>query len=668
MNMEFIPKKLVREWSWRLDTGMPDWENPLHLVELKNLLVERKFPQPFIDALLVNLNEKVGKVYFQGKAPKGAKVMVGPRGGKYYMGNPDTGEPETTKKKEKDSPEKSVKQKRDHEKADKALHMTNSEYKALQSEYKQLKKLGKNRNPEQQKRFKELDEGGIGAGQEKSQAGEAITHKALRMLKEGKSWDQIEKYLTDLVNSDDHVLNSKSGKSWVPAGIAVARKLVDEFGIDNIQNISWDTPEGREAIGVSTDFSTASDMFIVVKNPETGKTEKIGVSLKKDGQVFINNGGWDKQHNKIVESMRKAGVDEQTIKEFEEKCGYGSYQKQYDEALTNGVKSINPNDPDFKNEINKIKSDEAYAKKVFGPNWRDYVDRLEPIDAFLKRLQSGRGLSGGGFSGNDSKAFVKLMQKSTIGEQYPEIYQNMRKADHDLTKRTMEALRDSPKLLEATKVHILNSIHLDEILGLNDRQDGDVDKFITAYGIEPDGVTMDEKTLGKLFGPGFTKMLADVRDGKATRDDLKKFISDNIVVDYENNRINFKQEFPNDNPPPDMLETVYPLWDWHARAKGLGNAPAMELGQDPFLAKSLQEGSPDVRKWHPKTHFNYLTGKITVLKKDIEEAKEIGLPKEEIETMEKQQIEYLEKKKELKNNPDFETSREDWEEKMKDKK
>ena len=47
--MEFLPKKLAKEWSWRIDTGIPDYRNPLHLVELKNLLIERRFPHDFID-------------------------------------------------------------------------------------------------------------------------------------------------------------------------------------------------------------------------------------------------------------------------------------------------------------------------------------------------------------------------------------------------------------------------------------------------------------------------------------------------------------------------------------------------------------------------------------------------------------------------------------------
>ena len=69
---EFLPEKLVREWSWRVDTGMPDYRNPLHLVELKNLLIERRFPHQFIDGLLNNLNEQK----FYARNPKGKQISV----------------------------------------------------------------------------------------------------------------------------------------------------------------------------------------------------------------------------------------------------------------------------------------------------------------------------------------------------------------------------------------------------------------------------------------------------------------------------------------------------------------------------------------------------------------------------------------------------------------
>ena len=58
--MKFLPEKLVREWSWRVDTGIPSHKNPIHLIELKNLLIEKQFPEKFINALFGNLNEAKG--------------------------------------------------------------------------------------------------------------------------------------------------------------------------------------------------------------------------------------------------------------------------------------------------------------------------------------------------------------------------------------------------------------------------------------------------------------------------------------------------------------------------------------------------------------------------------------------------------------------------------
>ena len=34
--MEFPIKDIVNEWSYRIDNGMPNINNPLHILELKN--------------------------------------------------------------------------------------------------------------------------------------------------------------------------------------------------------------------------------------------------------------------------------------------------------------------------------------------------------------------------------------------------------------------------------------------------------------------------------------------------------------------------------------------------------------------------------------------------------------------------------------------------------
>ena len=57
--MNFLPEKLVRQLSWRLNKSAPDWKNPLHIVELKNFLLEKNYPENFVIGLLNNL--KYGK-------------------------------------------------------------------------------------------------------------------------------------------------------------------------------------------------------------------------------------------------------------------------------------------------------------------------------------------------------------------------------------------------------------------------------------------------------------------------------------------------------------------------------------------------------------------------------------------------------------------------------
>ena len=40
---------IVQEWSYRLDSGMPDINNPKHISVLKSVLYENNYPDNFID-------------------------------------------------------------------------------------------------------------------------------------------------------------------------------------------------------------------------------------------------------------------------------------------------------------------------------------------------------------------------------------------------------------------------------------------------------------------------------------------------------------------------------------------------------------------------------------------------------------------------------------------
>ncbi len=87
--------KILDDFARKCKGGAPDMTNPRHLALLRESLIKFGWKENATNEFIGNLREKVGKVYLKGKsAPAGAEVQTGPRGGKYYMGNPETGEPE----------------------------------------------------------------------------------------------------------------------------------------------------------------------------------------------------------------------------------------------------------------------------------------------------------------------------------------------------------------------------------------------------------------------------------------------------------------------------------------------------------------------------------------------------------------------------------------------
>ena len=103
--------QILVEWAYRTNDGKPDVKSNAKLLTLEGVLKDFGWTREARAELLSTLME-ADKVYKPnwpgGKAPKGAKVKTGPRGGEYYMGNPETGEPETDSGQEKEDDKKST--------------------------------------------------------------------------------------------------------------------------------------------------------------------------------------------------------------------------------------------------------------------------------------------------------------------------------------------------------------------------------------------------------------------------------------------------------------------------------------------------------------------------------------------------------------------------------
>jgi len=418
----------------------------------------------------------------------------------------------------------------------------------------------------------------VGAGTAESRAGEAMVHKGLRLLQSGKSLEEIQNEFDTLVNQPDHILNSKSGKAWVKASLSTLRKIDETVGIKNIKEVSWDTPAGRIGLGIDPKLDTSSDMFVQTKD---GKN--IGLSLKKDGKVFLNNGGWAKQSELLLQSL-EAEMPKDDHDRLSEAMSIQTYKKDLENRFvetTNGITS-DVIDKSFK----RLLDNPADQKEFKGSSRDAYFKILGNSELLIKKIKLGTA------TGNEQKAYAKLLQTYHTDQ-----YNHLRESDNGLTQRAFRVLNQSEEAKKGMNRHIIKSMHISETLGLNKRiKEGGVDGFQTMYGIDPDGAVLNEQTLVTLFGSKFKQKLdetiSEVRSGNTSLpQDLEDFIVDSIEIDYGSGQILFKHE----------SNKKFPLFKMSGRTRGIGSSPVMEMVQTPFMAHALKMGTFNTDEWDSKS-------------------------------------------------------------------
>jgi hypothetical protein len=192
--------KILKEWSYRV--GVIKLNNSEHLYHLNNILEERGWPHEVINGVINNLTEadKVYKANWpSGQAPKGAKVITGPRGGEYYMGNPETGEPAQT-----DGQEKGTKKKKETSKTERT---------PLEKELSNL----------HDETSKMRDKGVAGAGGEAASQGESRYCKAVDNLDFEKfneeNKEELEKELSGLDSRKPKYPSTKEVRELASMGL-----------------------------------------------------------------------------------------------------------------------------------------------------------------------------------------------------------------------------------------------------------------------------------------------------------------------------------------------------------------------------------------------------------------------------------------------------------------
>jgi hypothetical protein len=470
----------------------------------------------------------------------------------------------------------------DHQTTDSQLNLTVAESRA------QAKQKGKK---------------GVGAGTPESRAGEAATHHALRQLKNNIPMSEIKQQLLTIAKGR---LNSKTGKidktvltkEWVTGALNCSDYIVNKFGIDNIDEIVWDTPSGRALIDVEG-HDTSSDMFVKLTNGE-----RVGISLKLDGKVFILNGGYAKQFSKLMDGLN---LDANSRAQIESEIGFESFKTDREIAFSDGISNLIGVLPDVRTELKKYETDSEMAEKHFGPNYRKYLDVLNQSDAvYYMMVQKAKEQT---LSGTEMKALSKLAKSNKfIRKTIPEVYSEMRGSEIRLTQNILRKANNDESFRNGLKDIALDGIHVEEILGIHDNPK--LDKFVTVYG-EEGGAELSPNTLIKLFNLDvlYSELTdLDANNKQSKIDEIRQRIRSMVEFDFKDDARDGIVKIKHEGPP----QQDFPLFTIKCRTKPIGDAPTLEMVQTTYMVNALKYGLT-TDTWPEKNQKTFYTSQLKEL-------------------------------------------------------
>jgi hypothetical protein len=408
-------------------------------------------------------------------------------------------------------------------------------------------------------------------------------------------------------------LNPKTGKlektvlttGWVNGALNCSEYIVNKYGINNIEEIVWDTPNGRELIDTEG-HDTSADMFIKLTDGT-----RIGISLKKDGKVFILNGGYDKQFEKLLDGL---DLPEEKINQLTDELGYQTFKDDREIAFSEGVNNLIGALPTIREELNNYQNDSKLAEKHFGPNYQTYLDVLNQSDeVYFQLIQKAKEQS---LSIDEMKALSKIAKSNKrIREMLPDVYGEMRGSEIRLTQNILKKANEDPEFREGLKEIALEGMHVEEILGIHDNPK--LDKFITVYG-EKNGAELSPETLVKLFNLDvlYNELKDSEDDSKQNKlDEIRAQIRGMVEFDFKDGARDGTVKIKHEGPP----EQNFPLFTIKCRTKPIGDAPTLEMAQTTFMGNALKHGL-DINEWPETNRKSFYTGQLKELYEQLEDS------------------------------------------------
>ena len=367
-------------------------------------------------------------------------------------------------------------------------------------------------------------------------------------------------------------------------------------------------------------------MFVRLKNGD-----RIGISLKKDGKVFLANKGYSKEMNDFADKLKESGIPEDQIERFMESTSIERYDESLRENLINSATDISKNKKlksAFANAVETASQDKKSAKD-------QYINRIEEAggpDEFLKKFATGE------YKADDVKALSRICQfsgdENLMALNVGFFWENdgMRNEDAKMMQRMLGAFKDNPAVANGFKEFVLEGIHFESILDLD--ENSELDGFLTIYGEKPDGIDLSKEDLLDLFGSKTKKLYEideqwqqtdDPKEKERIRKEIAEEAESKLYIDYKDGAKNGVIKVKGEDG------SEYPLFTLQTRSRGIGTSPILEIAQTTFMTNSLKNGSFNVEDWSPKERKNFYRNRLKELSTNIETGGLAPVTKTELE-------------------------------------
>lgn len=461
---------------------------------------------------------------------------------------------------------------------------------------------------------------GIGAGSPASRAGEcAVVHGAKRikelMQSKGMSYADarkvVEKELRGYVKP-----NTMLTDAWVDAGMNTLDYIEQNIGFKNIKEYTWDTPDGRAICGTEG-HGTSSDSFCLLNDGT-----RIGISLKKDLNVFVFNGGLADMLGSLKEQGMKLS-DTSSIEHHKKR------KAEELKKLANKITKDEETKKAFCKDFNTIKTDPS---QIFGKqsskriqsiinsvyerpkrgekDLRPKVNSNKPQNA-LKDINCNDVINHvvNGEMNGDNVSVIADIAKVSKNKNIRKGYSNLRGLDREMTDSLKEDFQ-KPENRQHVVELVKKETHINDVLFPNNSK---LDELKVIYGEEP-AIEMKQAQIIKLFGiqNDYDTYLKekDPEKKQQIKQKINKIIDDKIRIKDKGGVMSIGIEVGKDN--------IVPVFDAKVRMRGLKASPTFEMPQSRFGGLAFKYGTTDFNQWSPEDREDAVTSMSKDLFDDLE--------------------------------------------------